>query len=219
MLAFGCAVFTTIDVVRRPQPMGVMNVVWPLTMLFGSVVWLAFYLRRGRASDGPEPGGDKHGMAASVAVGASHCGAGCTVGDLVGEFALAFVPGLAVVFGASWLFTDQMFAGWVLDFVLAYLIGVAFQYYAIVPARHLGFRRGLWQAVKADTFSIVSWQIGMYTVMAIAQLALLPAVFGSRAQVLTPEFWFVMQIAMIAGFATSYPVNWLLIRRRVKELM
>ncbi len=35
-----------------------------------------------------------------------------------------------------------------------------------------------------------------------------------------PEFWFVMfvmQIAVIAGFVTSYPVNWWLIRKGIKE--
>ncbi len=35
----------------------------------------------------------------------------------------------------------------------------------------------------------------------------------------TPEFWFAMQAAMLAGFCTAYPVNWLLIRAGVKEKM
>ena len=30
-------------------------------------------------------------------------------------------------------------------------------------------------------------------------------------------YWFMMQIAMIAGFLTIYPVNWWLIRRGIKE--
>lgn len=34
-----------------------------------------------------------------------------------------------------------------------------------------------------------------------------------------PEFWFVMQIAMRAGFATSYPVNGLLRRKGIEEKM
>jgi hypothetical protein len=33
------------------------------------------------------------------------------------------------------------------------------------------------------------------------------------------EFWFMMQIAMLAGFAVSYPVNWWLIRAGLKEVM
>ena len=33
----------------------------------------------------------------------------------------------------------------------------------------------------------------------------------------TPLFWFMMQIAMLAGFLTSYPVNWWLLRSGIKE--
>jgi hypothetical protein len=33
------------------------------------------------------------------------------------------------------------------------------------------------------------------------------------------EFWFMMQIAMIVGFMTSYPANWWLIKRGLKEKM
>ena len=32
-------------------------------------------------------------------------------------------------------------------------------------------------------------------------------------------FWFLMQIGMILGFATSYPVNWWLIKKGIKEAM
>ncbi|HJT79714.1 MAG TPA: DUF4396 domain-containing protein [Chthoniobacterales bacterium] len=34
-----------------------------------------------------------------------------------------------------------------------------------------------------------------------------------------PLFWFMMQIAMLAGFLTSYPVNWWLLRAGIKEKM
>jgi Domain of unknown function (DUF4396) len=33
------------------------------------------------------------------------------------------------------------------------------------------------------------------------------------------EFWFMMQIAMICGFLTAYPVNWWLIQTGIKEKM
>jgi hypothetical protein len=32
-------------------------------------------------------------------------------------------------------------------------------------------------------------------------------------------YWLTMQAAMLAGFATTYPVNWALIRTGVKEAM
>lgn len=43
--------------------------------------------------------------------------------------------------------------------------------------------------------------------------------YGGIAKVTNPEFWFAMQLAMLAGFATSYPINWWLIRAGVKEKM
>jgi hypothetical protein len=219
-VAVGIAAVVAVDVARRPQRMGIMNVVWPLTMLFGSVVWLWFYLRRGRA---PRRGHDDrsgpYGMVTSTAIGTSHCGAGCAVGDLVGEFALVAVPALGTAVGLGTLYQDRIYAGWIVDFVIAFVAGIVFQYRSIAPMRGLGLREGLVAALKADTFSILSWQVGMYGAMAIAQFAVLPALVGGRAAVLTPEFWVVMQIAMVAGFVCAYPVNWLLVRRGVKEAM
>jgi len=43
--------------------------------------------------------------------------------------------------------------------------------------------------------------------------------YGAVAPVDSPEFWFAMQLAMLGGFMTSYPVNWLLIRAGWKEKM
>lgn len=35
----------------------------------------------------------------------------------------------------------------------------------------------------------------------------------------SPVFWFMLQIAMLFGFLASYPVNWWLLRKGVKEVM
>jgi Domain of unknown function (DUF4396) len=59
----------------------------------------------------------------------------------------------------------------------------------------------------------------MYGFMALAQFYLFRHLLGTTLEVPTPEFWFVMQIAMLAGFVTSYPVNWWLIRAGIKEKM
>jgi hypothetical protein len=32
-------------------------------------------------------------------------------------------------------------------------------------------------------------------------------------------YWFMMQIGMVVGFITTFPANWLLIRRGVKTAM
>ncbi|MBD8078267.1 DUF4396 domain-containing protein [Cellulosimicrobium arenosum] len=212
-----CALWVAVDVVRRPPRMRVMAVVWPLTMLFGSVVWLWFYLRWARTGRADDDADRPHWV--SVVTSTSHCGAGCTLGDVVGEGLVLAVPGLATVAGYGWLFADEMYARWVVDLVLAFGFGIVLQYLAIAPMRGLSLRRGLAEAVTADTVSILSWQLGMYAAMALAQLVVLPAAFGGPAPVLSVEFWWIMQLAMLTGFATSYPANVWLVRRGVKEAM
>lgn len=59
----------------------------------------------------------------------------------------------------------------------------------------------------------------MYGFMAFAQLYLFGQLLGLWAEVNTPEFWFAMQLATVAGFCTSYPVNWWLVRTGIKEAM
>ncbi|PFG41613.1 uncharacterized protein DUF4396 [Isoptericola jiangsuensis] len=224
VLGVGSAVGVAVDVARRPQPMRVMDVVWPVTALFGSLLWVAAYLRWGRA---PRRGEQEHRhghdeatpMPVAVFTGTSHCGAGCMLGDLLVEWTVVLVPALVLLGGYDWLFDDRIYAVWVLDYVAAFVIGIAFQYFAIAPMRGLGLRAGLRAAVKADALSITAWQVGMYGTMAVVQLWWLPEVLGGRAAVTTPVFWAAMQVAMVVGFATSYPVNWWLVRTGVKERM
>ena len=106
-----------------------------------------------------------------------------------------------------------------LDFLFAFGLGIVFQYLAIVPMRGLSPGQGLIAALKADTLSLIAWQVGMYGFMALGQFILLPALGAQRAEVDTAEFWFLMQLAMVAGFATSYPVNWWLVATGIKERM
>ena len=55
--------------------------------------------------------------------------------------------------------------------------------------------------------------------MAFASFYLFGTLLGARLATDTAEFWFMVQIAMLFGFATSYPVNWWLIRSGTKEKM
>jgi hypothetical protein len=85
--------------------------------------------------------------------------------------------------------------------------------------RGLSFGRGLLATIKADTLSLTAWQLGMYGIMAVAQFVIFGHLWERAIEPTMPEFWFVMQIAMLAGFATSYPVNWWLIRSGIKAQM
>ena len=102
---------------------------------------------------------------------------------------------------------------------MAFGIGIFFQYFTIAPMRGLGLRDGIVAVVKADTASISAWQIGMYGLMAVIQFGWYRTAFGGIAAVNSPEFWFAMQLLMLAGFCTSYPANWWLIRAGLKEEM
>jgi hypothetical protein len=219
--AFASALWIAADELRRPQKMWIMNVVWPATALYFSVVAVWAYYKIGRPmSKGaqPETGGGhheqnmeearKHPTWAQVAVSTSHCGAGCALGDIVAEFAV-FRYGLTL-FGAS------IWAAWLVDLATAWLLGIFFQYFAIKPMRNLWPGEALITAIKADTLTIVAFQIGMYAWMALTHFVLFPKPH------LHPDdarFWFLMQIAMIIGFFTSYPMNEWLIKRGIKEVM
>lgn len=145
----------------------------------------------------------------SVVLSTLHCGAGCTLADIVGEWFLFFVP---VAIGGSIL------AGtWVVDYLLALAFGIGFQYAAIRGMeRTLPRCEAIRRAAKADILSLTAWQAGMYGWMAVAIFAL----NGGEAMPRTSfVFWFTMQIAMACGFLVALPVNILLIRAGIKKGM
>ncbi|MDO9708777.1 DUF4396 domain-containing protein [Paracraurococcus lichenis] len=230
LLGLGCAVIIAIDVLRHPQHMAIMNLVWPITALFGTVFTLWGYFAYGRlATDARAEAAMQRGEAmpskagtpfpVMVGKGTSHCGAGCTLGDIIAEWLVFFLPIIAVWFGWHSLFAERMYAVWVVDYLFAFAIGIAFQYFTIKPMRDLSVAEGLKQAVKADVLSLTAWQVGMYGFMAFANFHLFRSVLGARLAADMPEFWFMMQIAMLCGFATAYPVNWWLVRQGIKEAM
>lgn len=169
--------------------------------------------------EGRKPPTEFEPFAATVGKGTSRCGAGCTLGDLCAEWLAFLVQTVAVWFGWRRVFAGKTFAVWVLDFIFAYVFGIGFKYFAIAPMRGLGLWKELWAAIKADTLSLTAWQVGMYGFIAFANLYLFGHVLGTKLEVSSPEFWFIMQIAMLCGFVTAYPLNWWLIRAGLKEKM
>jgi hypothetical protein len=199
--------------IGRRQPMWIMDLVWPITSLyFGPVgLWAYWTMGRPQAKAQEEEHGDHHGPEKpfwqTVFVATSHCGAGCTLGDSIAEvsiFALGFV----------W-FGSKLATAYALDFTLAYLFGVLFQFFTIAPMRNLGVGQGLWAAIKADTFSLLAFEVGMFGFMALNRLVF----FERPPEPNSITYWFLMQLAMIVGFLTSYPANWALVRSGLKEKM
>lgn len=210
-LAVACTLAIALDIgLGRHQPMAIMNLVWPITALYAGPLGLWAYWRHGRA---PRHAGHGHHEQAkrpfmqSVMLAASHCGSGCTLGDLLAEALLLAMP--------FTLFGSALLTGWTIDFAFAFVIGIAFQYFTIRPMRDDTPGQVLVAALKADTLSLCAWQVGMYGWMAIATFGL----FDGRLDKTGPVFWFMMQVAMLAGFVTALPVNAWLLRRGIKEPM
>ena len=201
-----------------PQAMAIMNVVWPVTALYFSVfaVWAYYSLGRKKTkramrehSMSKEHDQDRSGpTAAQVAVGTSHCGAGCMLADVACEFWTA-AAGITLLGSVLW-------AEYTIDFAAAWALGIVFQYFAIQPMRHLPVGQALVAAIKADTLSILAFQIGMYAWMALVFFRLFP---HPHLTPFEPQYWLMMQIAMICGYATSFPMNRWLIRAGWKEAM
>ncbi len=214
--AFACAVVIAVDEVRHPQRMAVMNVVWPVTALYLSVVGVWLYFKKApamRKEAGPmrmdKAEMEKPPTAGQAALAATHCGAGCTIADVVTEFSLW---GLGATLAGS-----ALLASFVWDFAVAWALGVVFQYFTIKPMRDLTPGQAVVAAIKADTLSIVAFQVGMYLWMWWTHARLFT---GSRA--LHPNmasYWLMMQVAMVLGFLTSWPMNWVLVRMGWKEKM
>ncbi len=205
------------ELVGHPQQMWIMNVVWPITGLYAGPLALCGYYSAGRLStkaavqlskerneDSP---GKRKPVWQMVALGATHCGPGCTLADIVAEWTLFFFP--------LTLFGMKIFGSWTVGYFVALAFGIVFQYFTIAPLRGLSLGKGLVAAAKADFLSLTAWQVGMYGWMAIATFL----IFGHEIEKTNPVFWFMMQIAMLAGFLTAFPVNWWLIRVGIKEAM
>lgn len=225
-----CAGIIAIDVWRHPQHMWIMNVVWPLVALFGTawILWQYFVYGRLATREAAQnamhhqqdpPNRRLTPFPLMVANGTLHCGSGCALGDLIAEWLAFAVPAVAVAFGWHSLFQEKTFAVWILDFLLAYGFGIIFQYFTIAPMRGLSMAEGIWAAIKADTISITAWQVGMYAFMAFANFYLFRHLLRTRLEVDSFAFWFMMQIAMMCGFVTSYPANWWLLKSGIKEKM
>jgi hypothetical protein len=214
---------------RRRQAMGVMNAVYPITALYFGPFALALYRRWGRAEvqrmatpsltsvtarpnvavATPHIAMPARPRWAAIAIEVSHCGSGCSLGDLIAEWTI-FALALSVA-------GHTLFAEYMGDYALALALGILFQYYAIAPMRGLGVRDGLEAAARADFVSLTFFEIGLFSWMALMALVFFPAPHNLMPN--SAAFWFLMQIGMIVGFFTAWPANVWLIKRGIKVPM
>jgi Domain of unknown function (DUF4396) len=131
-----------------------------------------------------------------------HCVAGDGVGILVGA-AISSILGLH---GPS-------------EVLLEYLLGFAFGwtiFQALFMRDMVGgsYPRSLSSTFIPELLSMNLLMAGMVPVMIILRSVLAPTA-GPEA----PAFWFVMSIALLAGFIFAYPMNWWLVANNLKHGM
>ncbi len=206
VLGLGSAAFILWEILVRGQrlSMPVMEVVWPVTALYLGPLAVLWFRRWRRLAGSPSP---ERSMRDATTLAVTHCGAGCTLGDIAGSF-LVFMLGLSIAGLALW---PEL----VIDFVLAFSLGIVFQYLTIAPMRGLGLRDGLVAAIRADALSLIAFEVGLFGWMIFVQLAAFP----EHLEPDSATFWFMMQIGMALGFLTAYPVNWWLVSAGFKERM
>jgi hypothetical protein len=105
---------------------------------------------------------------------------------------------------------------YILDLPLAWTFGILFQYFVIAPLRdQVGRLAPLGDAIKSDTLSVLSFEVGLFGWMAVADYV----IWKPPLPIDSSSHWFMMQIGMIMGFVTSWPVNRWLLRQGIKEPM
>jgi Domain of unknown function (DUF4396) len=133
-------------------------------------------------------------------------GSGCTLGDILAEWGV-FFTGFTLLGSLLW-------GSYLADFLLAYLLGIVFQYFSIAPMRNISGWPALKAALQADTISLIAFEVGLFAFMFWRHHHFEPHLLPSD-----PRYWFLMQVGMIIGFFTSFPAIWWLIRQGWKEAM
>ncbi|HEU0154719.1 MAG TPA: DUF4396 domain-containing protein [Stellaceae bacterium] len=131
-----------------------------------------------------------------------HCVAGDGIGILAGAV-------LASVFGIEGL----------AEIAVEYVLGFAFGW-SIFQALFMrdmaggSYGKSLSTTFTSELLSMNLLMAGMVPVM-MALKMLVPA----AAEPTRPAFWFVMSIALLAGFVVAYPMNWWLVANHLKHGM
>jgi hypothetical protein len=131
-----------------------------------------------------------------------HCAAGDGIGIIVGA---AIGAGLAVNFWP--------------DFLLEYALGFGFgwAYFQAFAMRFMAggsYRKSLRMTFLPELLSMNLLMSGMQLTTRFSMRAIAGGDNPAR-----PEFWFIMSMALIVGFAFAYPINWWLVANHMKHGM
>jgi hypothetical protein len=130
----------------------------------------------------------------------------CVAGDGIGILAGAVI--------ASYLTLSRP-----ADIALEYALGFGFGW-TIFQALFMrdmaggSYRRSLASTLLPEFLSMNFLMAGMMPIASLGRVAV-----GGKFSPLTPEFWFVMSMALLTGFIVAYPINWWLVAKGLKHGM
>lgn len=130
----------------------------------------------------------------------------CVAGDGVGILAGAVIGSILTLNGPF-------------ETALEYLLGFGFGWTIFQALFMRGMAGGSYRSALASTFlpEFLSMNFLMSGMMLVASFGW--AELGGMLTPLTPEFWFVMSMALLAGFIVAYPLNWWLVAKGLKHGM
>ncbi|MDP9378201.1 MAG: DUF4396 domain-containing protein [Actinomycetota bacterium] len=205
------AAFIAYDIVVRGhrQRNTAMNVVWPATGLYLGPLAVWAWMRYGRlrserwqTGHGPSPEKD---LSTAALTGGTPGGFASLVGHIIG------VP-LIVLSGVTLAGLD-LWAMIAAVAVIATAILFAYEFFfSTVPSRRLSGGRGVGVAALIAVATVLAFDIGMGGWMLFLHFGwVMPGVTDV-------EFLFLMQVGLILGFLTGYPMVRFLVARGVKAV-
>lgn len=130
----------------------------------------------------------------------------CVAGDGVGILAGAVISSLIALTGFGAIAVE-------------YVLGFGFGWTIFQALFMRAMTGGSYTRALASTFlpEFLSMNLLMSAMMLVASLGW--AALGGEPSPLAPAFWFVMSMALLAGFIAAYPMNWWLVAKGLKHGM
>jgi hypothetical protein len=130
----------------------------------------------------------------------------CVAGDGVGILAGAAISSVFGLRGPS-------------EVLLEYVLGFAFGWTIFQALFMRDMAGGSYVRALASTFIPELLSMNLLMAGMIPAMTILRSVLAPTAAPDAPSFWFVMSIALLAGFIVAYPMNWWLVANNLKHGM
>ncbi len=181
-----------------------LKAVWPIIILFFSLVGLALYLVTSRPPGIGAVQGRMEKMRRftefskprwrKVVASATHC---------VGGDGLGIMTAMAGARLMGFSFWEEFWFEYAVGYLFGWLI---FQTWAM-RLHGNGWLASIWKGGRAEFFSMITVMVGMGLVMRFVT----PAVVGMQPMPDTYAFWTFGSLGLMVGFVFTYPMNWLLV--------